>query len=201
MIHHRPQGFDDHLFRRSYLIGCAAVGGSMVLNLSLPLGAGNTGSIEGSTRNALIRIDGDGKVFLTIPYLGTGQGIYISIPMLIAEELEVALDRIHLEHAPPKRGFAANDISDAQAIDNSTAPRSALKLLGEAGATARVMLIAAAAERWGVDARSCHAHDGEVIHTPTWRKLRYGELAIDAAYMPIPNEVELKAPRAESRLE
>ena len=76
-----------------------------------------------------------------------------------------------------------------------------MKLLGEAGATARVMLIAAAAERWGVDARSCHAHDGEVIHTPTWRKLRYGELAIDAAYMPIPNEVELKAPRAESRLE
>jgi isoquinoline 1-oxidoreductase beta subunit len=201
MIHHRPQGFDDHLFRRSHLISCAAVGGSMVLNLSLPLGAGNTGSIEGSTRNALIRIDCDGKVFLTMPYLGTGQGIYISIPMLIAEELEVALDRIHLEHAPPKQGFAANDMSDAQAIDNSTAPRSALKLLGEAGATARVMLIAAAAERWGVDARSCHAHDGEVIHTPTWRKLRYGELAIDAAYMPIPNEVELKAPRAESRLE
>ena len=201
MIHHRPQGFDDHLFRRSYLISSAAVGGSMVLSLSLPLGAGNTGSIEGSTRNALMRIDGDGKVFLTMPYLGTGQGIYISIPMLIADELEVALDRIHLEHAPPKQGFAANDISDAQAIDNSTAPRSALKLLGEAGATARVMLIAAAAERWGVDARSCHAHDGEVIHTPTWRKLRYGKLAIDAAYMPIPNEVELKAPRAESRLE
>ena len=201
MIHHRPQGFDDHLFRRSYLIGCAAVGGSMVLSLSLPLGAGNTGSIEGSTRNALVRIDGDGKVFLTIPYLGTGQGIHISIPMLIAEELEVALERVHLEHAPPKEGFAANDMSDAQAIDNSTATCSALKLLGEAGATARVMLIAAAAARWGVDARSCHAHDGVVIHTPTWRKLRYGELAIDAAYMPIPNEVELKVARAESRLE
>jgi isoquinoline 1-oxidoreductase beta subunit len=171
----------------------------MVLSLSLPLGAGDTGSTEGSTRNALIRIDGDGKVFLTIPFPRTEQGIYISIPMLIAEELEVALTQVHLEHAPPKQGVAANEMS--QAIDNSTAPRSALKLLGEAGATARVMLIAAAAERWGVDARSCHAHEGEVIHTPTWRKLRYGELAIDAAYMPIPNEVELKAPRAESRLE
>ena len=201
MIHHRPQRFDDHLFRRSHLISCAAVGGSMVLNLSLPLGAGNTGSIEGSTRNALVRIDGDGKVFLTIPYLGTGQGIYISIPMLVAEELEVAVNQVHLEHAPPKQGVAANETLDVQAIDNSTATCSALKLLGEAGATARVMLIATAAERWGVDARSCHAHDGEVIHTPTWRKLRYGELAIDAAYMPIPNEVELKAPRAESRLE
>jgi isoquinoline 1-oxidoreductase beta subunit len=90
---------------------------------------------------------------------------------------------------------------DAQAIDNSTTTRSALKLLGEAGATARVMLIAAAAERWGVDPRSCHTRDGEVIHTPTWRKLRYGELALDAAYMLIPNEVELKAPRADSRLD
>ena len=86
---------------------------------------------------------------------------------------------------------------DAQAIDNS-AISSALKLLGEAAAMARVMLIATAAERWGADARSCHAHEGEVIHTPTWRKLKYGELAVDAAYMPIP-KVQLKAPRAESR--
>jgi isoquinoline 1-oxidoreductase beta subunit len=201
MIHHRPQGFDDHLFRRSYLISCAAVGGSMVLSLSLPLGEGDTGSTEGSMRNALIRIDGDGKVFLTIPYLRTGQGIYTAIPMLIAEELEVALNQVHLEHAPPKQGVAANEMLDAQAIDNSTASRSTLKLLGEAGATARVMLIAAAAERWGVDARSCHAHDGQVIHTPTCRKLRYGELATDAAYMLIPKEVELKAPRAESCLD
>lgn len=199
MIHHRPQGFDDRLLRRSYLISCAAVGGSMVLSLSLPLGEGNTGSTEGSMRNALLRIDGDGKVFLTMPYLRTGQGIYTSIPMLIAEELEVALNQVHLEHAPPKQGFAAGEMSDAQAIDNSTANRGALKLLGEAGATARVMLIAAAAERWDVDARSCHAHDGQVIHTPTWRKLKYGELALGAAYMPIPNEVELKAPRASGK--
>jgi isoquinoline 1-oxidoreductase beta subunit len=201
MIHHRPQGFDDHLFRRSCLISSAAVGGSMVLSLSLPLGEGNTGCTEGSTRNALIRIDGDGRVFLTIPYLRTAQAIYTSIPMLIAEELEVALNQVHLEHAPPKEGFAANEKSDAQAFDSSKSIRSALKLLGEAGATARVMLIAAGAQRWGADARSCHAHEGEVIHTPTWRKLRYGELAIDAAYMPIPKEVELKVPWAESRLD
>jgi isoquinoline 1-oxidoreductase beta subunit len=74
-----------------------------------------------------------------------------------------------------------------------------LRLLGEVSATARVMLIAAAAERWSVDARSCHAYEGEVIHTPTWRKLKYGELAIDAAYMPIPREIAPKAPRVEGR--
>jgi len=120
--------------------------------------------------------------------------------MLIAEETEVALDQVHLEHTLPREGFAANEMSGAQAIDNSKAIRRALKLLGEAAATARVMLVATAAGRWGVDARSCHAHEGEVVHTPTWRKLRYGELAIDAAYMPVPKLAELKAPPAERRL-
>jgi isoquinoline 1-oxidoreductase beta subunit len=63
-----------------------------------------------------------------------------------------------------------------------------------------MMLIAAAARRWDVDARLCHAYEGQVIHTPTWRKFRYGELVVDAASMPIPKRIALKAPRAESRL-
>jgi isoquinoline 1-oxidoreductase beta subunit len=171
----------------------------MVLNLSLPSGDSNTGSTEVLAQDSLLRIDGDGKVFLTIPDLGARQGLETSIPMLIAEELEVALNQVHLEHAPPKAEFAVNGMLAASAL--STAHRSASKLFAEAGATARLMLIAAGAKRWGTDARSCHAHEGEVIHTLTWRKLRYGELAIDAAYLPIPNEVELKAPRAESRLD
>jgi isoquinoline 1-oxidoreductase beta subunit len=115
--------------------------------------------------------------------------------MLIAGQLEVALNQVHFEPAPPNEKYAANEMLDAQAIDNSETIRSAVRLLGEAGATARMMLIAAAAERWGANARSCHAHEGEVIHTPTWRKLTYGGLAMDAAYRPIPKEVELKAPR------
>ena len=195
MIHHRPQGLDHPLFRRSNLISSAAVGGGMMLSLSLPLGEGNTGIADSSTRNASIRIDGDGKVFLTMPCLRMGQGICTSIPMLIAGQLDVALNQVHFEPAPPNEKYAANEMLDAQAIDNSETIRSALRLLGEAGATARMMLIASAAERWGANARSCHAHEGEVIHTPTWRKLTYGELAMDAAYRPIPKEVELKAPR------
>jgi len=183
------------------LISSAAVGGSMVLSLSLPLGGGSVGSTESSAPNAFISIDGDGKVILTVPHLGTGQAICASIPTLIAEELEVALNQVHLEHAPPKEGLNGDAALDALATGNSNAIRDTLKLLGEASATARVMLIAAAAMRWGVDARLCHAHRGQVIHTPTWRKLGYGELAIDAAYVPIPKEVALKAPRAQSRLD
>jgi isoquinoline 1-oxidoreductase beta subunit len=201
VIHHRPQGFDDRRFQRRCLIRSAAVGGSMVLNLSLPSGDGNTGSTEVLAQDALLRIDSDGKVFLTIPDLRAGQGLETSIPMLIAEELEVALNQVHLEHAPLRAEFAVNGMLAAPALDYSTAHRSASKLFAEAGATARLMLIAEGARRWGTDARSCHAHEGEVIHTPTWRKLRYGQLAIDAAYLPIPSEVELKSPRVESRLD
>jgi isoquinoline 1-oxidoreductase subunit beta len=180
MIHHRPQGFDQALFGYSSLINSAAVGTSMVLGLRLPLDESNTGC---SARNASIRIDGDGKVFVTVPHLRTGQRIYTSVPMLIAAQLEVASSQVHLEDARP----------ESPTIENTDAIRRALKLLGEAAATARLMLIAAAAERWAANARSCHAHEGEVIHTSTWRKLRYGELAIDAAYRPIPKEVELRA--------
>ena len=189
MIHHRPQGDDGHFFQRGNWIRSAAVAGSTVLSLRLPLGGCDIDITESSARNASIRIDREGRVFLTVPYFGARQDIYSSIPVLIAERLEVALNQVHLEYAPRKEGAAADEVWDAQAIDNSRGIRSDLTLLGKAAATARAMLIAAAAERWGTNARSCHAQEGEVIHTPTWRKLKYGVLTIDAAYRPIPTEV------------
>ena len=161
----------------------------MELGLRLPLGEGNVGSPESSAPNAFISIDGDGKVLLTMPDLGIEQGICTSIPILIVEELEIALNQVRLEHTPSKERFNGNTALNARATGNSNAVRDTLKLLGEAGATARAMLIASAAKRWGVDARSCHTHEGEVIHTPTWRKFKYGELAVEAAFMPIPKEV------------
>jgi isoquinoline 1-oxidoreductase subunit beta len=189
MIHHRPQGLSAPLLQRRSFVSSAAVGRGMVLSLQLPLGEGDAGMIESSGRSASIRIDREGKVFLTMPYLRTRQDIYTSIFMLVAERLKVSVNHVHVEHALPKQGFAANKMFNAQAAGNSEAIRGALRLLGEACATARAMLIAAAAERWTTNPRSCHAHEGEVIHTPTWRKLKYGELTIDAAYRPIPAEV------------
>jgi len=201
MIHHRPQGLDHPLFQRSNLMSSAAVGGDMVLSLRLPLGKVNAGLAESYARNASIRIDGDGEVFLAMPHLRTRQDIYTSAFMLIAERLKVPVNHVYVEHPLPKEGFAANETLDVQATGNSEAVRGALRLLGEAGATARMMLIAAAAERWGANPRSCHAHEGEVIHTTTWRKLKYGELTIDAAYRPIPKEIELESLREEGCLE
>ena len=129
-----------------------------------------------------------------MPYVEMGQGTYTSVPMLIAEELEVGLKQIRLEHAPPNEKLYANPLLGVQATGNSNAMRGAWKPLRQAGATAREMLIGAAAKRWGVEAKSCRAQDGEVIHEASGRRLRYGEVAADAANMPVPANVTLKKP-------
>ncbi len=131
---------------------------------------------------------------LTMPYVEMGQGTYTAVPMLIAEELEVSLDQVHLEHAPPNEKLYANPLLGVQATGGSNAIRGAWKPLREAGASARIMLVAAAAKRWGVDAKSCDARDGVVTHMVSGRRLTYGELATAAATMPVPTIITLKSP-------
>jgi isoquinoline 1-oxidoreductase beta subunit len=184
----------DKLSRRSFLTSSAAVGGGLMLGLTLPLGSSKASPSGDFAPNAFIRIGSDGQVVLIMPYVEMGQGTYTSIPMLIAEELQVNLKQVRLEHAPPNEKLYANPMLGVQATGNSNAMRGAWKPLRETGATARVMLIAAAAKRWGVDPQSCRAEDGEVIHASTGRHLKYGELAAEAAKMPVPESVALKAP-------
>src|SRR5438445_5276225 len=124
-----------------------------------------------------------------------GQGTNTSISMLIAEELEVALSQVRLEHAPPNEKLYGNPLlGGLQATGNSNAVRAAWQPLRQAGATARVMLIAAAAKRWKVDPASCHAEHGEVVHQASARRIKYGALAGDAAQLPVPEKVALKRP-------
>ena len=130
-----------------------------------------------------------------MPYVEMGQGTYTSIPMLIAEELEVDLKQVRLEHAPPNEKLYGNPLlGGVQATGNSNAIRAAWQPLRQAGATARTMLVSAAAKRWNVDPASCRAQSGEVLHAPTGRRIKYGELAADAARMPVPESVVLKRP-------
>src|SRR5258708_15315504 len=154
---------DTNLSRRSFLGTSAAIGGGLMLTLSLPLGRSEAATSDSFAPNAFIRIGSDGQVVLTMPYVEMGQGTYTSIPMLIAEELEVSLKQVRLEHAPPNEKLFANPLLGVQATGNSNAMRGAWKPLREAGATARIMLVAAAAKRWDVDANSCRAQDGEVF--------------------------------------
>src|SRR6267143_2119129 len=185
---------DTNLSRRSFLGTSAAIGGGLMLSLTLPLGRSEAASSDSFAPNAFIRIGSDSQVVLTMPYVEMGQGTYTSIPMLIAEELDVSLKQVWLEHAPPNEKLYANPLLGVQATGNSNAMRGAWKPLREAGATARIMLVAAATKRWGVDAKSCRTEEGEVIHVPTGRRMKYGEVVVDAANMPVPGNVTLKSP-------
>jgi isoquinoline 1-oxidoreductase beta subunit len=187
----------DGVSRRSFL-QVAAAGGGLMLALHLPEGNSEAEAAAGETfaPNAFIRIGGDGQVVLTMPYVEMGQGTYTSIPMLIAEELEVDLKQVRLEHAPPNEKLYGNPLlGGIQATGNSNAVRAAWQPLRQAGATARTMLVAAAAKRWDVDPGSCRAEKGEVLHPPTGRRVKYGELAADAARLPVPEGVALKQPK------
>jgi len=181
------------LSRRQFLSASAALGGGLLIGFRT--GAAHT--VEGAagaafTPNAFIRIGSDGQIVLTMPYVEMGQGTYTSIPMLIAEELEVDLKQIRLEHAPPNEKLYANPLLGVQATGNSNAIRGSWQPLRQAGATARTLLVSAAAKRWNVDPASCRAQRGEVRHAPTGRRLKYAELAADAARMPVPASVVLK---------
>ncbi len=187
----------DHLTRRRFLQVGAAAGGGLMLSLSLPFanGEAEAAGADGFAPNAFIRIGGDGQIVLTMPYVEMGQGTYTSIPMLIAEELEVDLKQVRLEHAPPNEKLYGNPLlGGIQATGNSNAIRAAWQPLRQAGAIARTMLVSAAAKRWNVDPGSCRAQSGEVLHAPTGRSIKYGELAADAARMPVPDSVLLKRP-------
>jgi isoquinoline 1-oxidoreductase beta subunit len=186
----------ENISRRSFLISIAAAGGGFILSLSLPLHNGHASTAGGFAPNAFIRIGGDGQIVLTMPYVEMGQGTYTSIPMLIAEELEVSLTQIQLEHAPPNEKLYANPMLGVQATGNSNAIRGGWNPLREAGAAARIVLTEAAARRWGVDATECRAEAGEIVHTPSGRRFKYGDIAEDAARIPLPENVALKEPAA-----
>ena len=186
----------DHLSRRTFLTASLAAGGGFLLSLKLPLPArGAAPAASPIEVHAFVRIDRDGTVHLTMPYIEMGQGTYTSISMLIAEELEVDLAQVQYEHAPPNDKLYANPLLGFQATGGSTAIRASWQPLREAGAAARMMLISAAASHWGVDEGSCRAAKGAITHVPTNRRLSYGDLAEKAAMLPVPDKVALKDPK------
>src|SRR5436309_14713120 len=149
------------LDRRGFLkAGAAAVGG-FVINLALPLATRPAGAATPASPifapNAFIRIDRQGAVTLVMPMVEMGQGIYTAMAMLLAEELEVGLDQVRLEHSPADDARYGNSLLGSQITGNSTTIRAFWKPLREAGAVARTMLVAAAAKQWSVDPAACVA--------------------------------------------
>ena len=183
--------------RRNFLTATAALGGGLMLGFGLSARAGVSDELTTNAPfepNAFLRIDRTGKVVFIMPYIEMGQGTYTAIPMLIAEELEVDVTKVVIEHSPPDDKVYINPLIGIQMTGGSTAVRGSYIRLRQAGASAREMLIGAAAQRWGVDPSSCHALKGVVVHGPTGRKLAYGKLVDAAAELPVPEKVALKAP-------
>ena len=194
----RKDGFSIGISRRAFLVTSAAAGGGMLVGFYLPqLGRAEAAptSADLFTPNAFIRIRPDNSVALVMPQVEMGQGTYTSMPMLIAEELEVDLTQVSLEAAPPDDRLFANPLVGFQVTGGSTSVMAMWEPLRRAGATARVMLIAAAAAQWNVDPSSCRAEHGEAIHPPSGQRLKYGALVDAAARLPVPASVTLKDPK------
>ena len=126
------------LSRRRFLQAGAAAGGGLMLSMSLPLATGHAEAADSFVPNAFMRIGTDGQVTLTMPYVEMGQGTYTSIPMLIAEELEVDLSQVRLEHAPPDEKRYGNPLlGGLQATGNSNAVRASWQPMRLAGVSRR----------------------------------------------------------------
>jgi isoquinoline 1-oxidoreductase subunit beta len=147
--------------------------------------------------NGFIRINPTGAVTLVIPMIEMGQGVYTSLPMLLAEELEVKLDQIQVQHAPPNHALYVNSIIGIQNTGGCASVRAFWTPLRQAGAVGRNLLISAAAKRWNADPATCRAKDGIVFDASGAKHLSYGELATAAAKLPVPPaaDVKLKDPK------
>jgi isoquinoline 1-oxidoreductase beta subunit len=183
--------------RREFMKSSAAAGGGLLIALQLPgcvqrpeavaLGL-PTAPVQ---PNAWLRIGTDGGITFLSDKSEMGQGVYTSLTTLIAEELEVPVESIHVEAAPAGAEYA-NTLIGVQITGGSTSVREGWDKLRRAGAEARVRLVAAAAQHWGVDAGELRAENGAVVRSDGTR-LSYGQLATAAAALPAPTDVPLKA--------
>jgi isoquinoline 1-oxidoreductase beta subunit len=191
--------------RRDFLKTGAAVGGGLLISLYLPeltpagvsaKPSGKLKSIEPATfaPNAFIRIAPDDTVTVIVNKSEMGQGVYTSLPMLIAEELEADWSKIKVESAPVDAVYN-HTVFGMQLTGGSTSTASEWQRFRKAGATARIMLIAAAAQTWKVEPQSLRAENGFVIHAASNRRASFGSLADTAATLTPPKDVPLKDPK------
>ncbi|OKO70870.1 xanthine dehydrogenase family protein molybdopterin-binding subunit [Bradyrhizobium sp. AS23.2] len=186
--------------RRSLLTGGLATGFLLAFHLPLRAAVNEPVQPRDSTDgrfapNAFIRIDETGRTVLIMPQVEMGQGTYTSISAVLAEELDADWSKVEVQHAPPNDKFYGNPTFGLQVTGNSNSIRAWWMPLRKAGATARAMLVQAAASQWGVEPASCTASKGEVAHAASGRKLGYGELALAAQAQTPPKDAAVKDPK------
>ncbi|MEY2903240.1 MAG: hypothetical protein RLY89_2346 [Bacteroidota bacterium] len=178
----------QELTRRNFLRVSAITGGGMMLSLSFLNNTANAETVAGAafSPNVYIKIGTDGSILILAPNPEIGQGVKTSLPMIVAEELCVDWKKVHVELAPLQAGFGR------QTAGGSGSVRGRFTDLRKAGATAREMLVSAAAQTWSVPVTECVAEDGMVIHKSSGKKLAYGDLAAKAATLEVPKNPTLK---------
>jgi isoquinoline 1-oxidoreductase beta subunit len=161
--------------------------------------AGGAGAATGSASfepNAFVRIGADNTVTVVVKHLEMGQGTYTGLPTLVAEELDASWSQIRVEGAPADAKRYNNLLwGAAQGTGGSTAMANSFEQMRRAGATARAMLVTAAARQWNVPPESLSVRQGQVVHTASGRRASFGQLAAAAAALPVPEEVKLKEPK------
>jgi isoquinoline 1-oxidoreductase subunit beta len=177
--------------RRKFLKSSAVAGGALVIAVQLPQAIAKV-AIKTSMPNAWIRIGSDNTVTVLVARSEMGQGVVMALPTLVAEELEVDLNKIKVDFAPPGEVYI-NGMLGGQLTGGSTSVRDGWEKLRIAGAQARMMLTEAAAQQWKVDASKCTVKDG-VVTGPGGKKATYGQLAEAASKLTPPKEPKLKDP-------
>jgi isoquinoline 1-oxidoreductase beta subunit len=190
-----PDSAHTGLTRRGFLQTGLAMGGGLVVAFHLPLARGAHAEKPAFAPNAFIRIDGHGRVTLVMPQVEMGQGIYTSVAMILAEELDADFEHVTLEHAPPNDKLYGNPTFGIQVTGNSNSVRSFWLPLRKAAAGTRAILIQAASQQWKVDPPSIRTENGEAIHEPSGRRLAYAALIDRAQGMPPPKDPPLKDPK------
>src|SRR3984893_5752474 len=195
----------SELTRRQFLGFTTLAGSGLTLGILLPGcgtgpgGVGSAGAASGPLAVPFVRIAPDNTVTVLSKHLEAGQGVWTGLPAIVADELDASWDQMRVESAPAEVPTYQNLAfvplgAHAQLTGGSTAVANSWQQLREAGATARAMLVAAAARQWAVPAREINVSQGVVSHTRAGRKATFGELAGSAAKQPVPTQVQLKDP-------
>ncbi|MGH6769348.1 MAG: molybdopterin cofactor-binding domain-containing protein [Xanthobacteraceae bacterium] len=182
--------------RRAFVVRAAAAGGGLALGFAVPFDPDTAFATAASPEiNVWIVIRPDDSVIIRVARSEMGQGISTALPMLVAEELECDWHKVAVEFPTPDENYRRNRAWGDFSTGGSRSVRNSQAMLRKAGATAREMLIVAAAARWGVPSSECRAHNSIVTHLPSGRTVSFGKVAAAAAKLAPPDNVELKHPR------
>jgi len=182
--------------RRSFIIGSAAVGAGLALGLKIPFGTSVVRAQDGSPEiNAWIVIRPDDTVVVRIARSEMGQGTLTGLAQMAAEELECDWSKVTTEYPTPGQSVARKRVWGNFSTGGSRGIRESNEYVRKGGATARVMLVQAAADTWKVAASECSAANSVITHKPSGRTTTYGKVAEAAAKLTPPAEVALKDPK------